>query len=302
MSLTETTDRTMRMITRPFPALFALTLLACSTGEAGPDRDRVEGSGDREPAGEVRAPQLEAALAETLSRATALADAIDDTLRPFPLLRPREEAALRRYSNAANLERARRLGQRVADSTDAERLIGQGVLVRLEDSTRHWVVRDLQASLGIVTPDTRVLLETIGDRFHERLSEIGLPAFRFEISSMLRTAADQAALRERNPNAATGESAHEFGTTVDIPYSAYAAPAELPAGLVPDDAPPSLRTALERVARLALERVAARKSRELQAIMGQVLREAQDRGDVLVTLERLQPVYHITVAAPLAER
>lgn len=293
----------MPMITRPFPALLALaTLLGCSTGEAGPDRDRVEGSGDRQLTDDVRAAQLEAALAETLSRATALADAIDDTLRPFPLLRPQEEAALRRYSNAAHLERARRLGQRVADTTHADGLIGQGVLVRLEDSTRHWVVRDLQASLGIVTTDTRVLLERIGDRFHERLSEIGLPAFRFEISSVLRTATDQATLRGRNPNAAAGESAHEFGTTVDIPYSAYAAPAELPAGLVPDDAPPSMRPSLEAVARLALERVAARKSRELQAIMGQVLREAQDRGDVLVTLERLQPVYHITVAAPLAER
>jgi hypothetical protein len=45
-----------------------------------------------------------------------------------------------------------------------------------------------------------------------------------------------------------------------------------------------------------LETAAARKSRELQALLGHVLSELQRSGDVLVTLERQQPVYHITVA------
>lgn len=44
------------------------------------------------------------------------------------------------------------------------------------------------------------------------------------------------------------------------------------------------------------EPVAARRSRELMAILGNVLIEAQDEGKVMVTLERLQPVYHMTVA------
>jgi hypothetical protein len=42
--------------------------------------------------------------------------------------------------------------------------------------------------------------------------------------------------------------------------------------------------------------MAARKSRELQAVLGKVMAEAQSRDEVLVTLERQQPVYHITVA------
>ncbi|NIP78142.1 MAG: hypothetical protein GWM90_02620 [Gemmatimonadetes bacterium] len=50
------------------------------------------------------------------------------------------------------------------------------------------------------------------------------------------------------------------------------------------------------MARAVLERVAARKSRELKAILGGVMESAQSRGEVLVTLERQQPVYHITVA------
>ena len=45
-----------------------------------------------------------------------------------------------------------------------------------------------------------------------------------------------------------------------------------------------------------LEAAAARKSRELMAILGEVLREMQDEGAVYVTLDRQQPVFHITVA------
>src|SRR5690606_692028 len=49
----------------------------------------------------------------------------------------------------------------------------------------------------------------------------------------------------------------------------------------------------------ALERVAARKSRELQNVLGGVLRGLQSDGLVLVTLERQQPVYHLTIARSL---
>ena len=57
----------------------------------------------------------------------------------------------------------------------------------------------------------------------------------------------------------------------------------------------ALLTAVEGL----LETAAARKSRELQAILGSVLNELRREGDVLVTLERQQPVYHVTVARPL---
>ena len=55
-----------------------------------------------------------------------------------------------------------------------------------------------------------------------------------------------------------------------------------------------------RITALALERVAARYSRELQKILGDVLREMQSEGLVMVTLERQQPVYHLTVARAMA--
>jgi hypothetical protein len=275
-------------------AMAAASLAGCGEGEGAP------GPNGAVPASEQsRELTTDPALSSTLERATVLADSIEDLLRPVPLMRPAQEGALRRFSNAENVARARQLGVRPADSAALARAIDEGGLVLLEDSTDHWVVRELGASIPYVTPDARALLVTLAERFQERLATMGLPSYRFEISSVLRTAAGQAALRQRNENAAAGVSSHEFGTTVDIAYSGYAAPARLPADLVPADA--ADRAALEAVARAVLERMAARKSRELQAILGEVMTEAQDRGDVLVTLERLQPVYHITVARSLVD-
>lgn len=274
-------------------------MAAVAAGCRVEDVERGRAAGDRAPTRTAPPVDAEAvaALAGTLERAESLADSVEDVLRPVPLLRPAEEAALRGYTNAENLRRARSLGVRAADSAELEALVAEGRLVRLEDSTSYWVVRDLDDSRPYVTPDTRALLERLGRAFQGRLDSMGIPRYRIEVSSVLRTAEDQASLRTRNVNAAAGASAHEFGTTVDLAYSGYAAPADLPPPLV-GDAPDPLRPHLEAVARRVLERVAARKSRELEAVLGRVLREAQEEGRVLVTLERLQPVYHITVGRP----
>lgn len=270
---------------------FLLLAAACAPADA-PD------GAPADPAAEIAAAgggEEERALRETLEAAHALADSIEDLLRPVPLMRPAEEEALRRYGQSAQLARARSLGVRPGNEAELEALAREERLVPLEDSTRYWILQDLRASRALVTPDTKALLERLGARFQERLAAMGIPPYRLEITSALRSAADQARLRERNVNAAPGVSTHEFGTTVDIAYSAFAPPAELPPGLIPDHGPEWLRSYQDAIARLALESVSARKSLELRKILGDVLREAQSDGLVLVTLERLQPVYHITV-------
>jgi hypothetical protein len=140
----------------------------------------------------------------------------------------------------------------------------------------------------------RILLEVLGARFQERLAGLGLPPYRLEITSALRTAERQARLRRNNPNAAAGVSSHEFGTTVDLSYAAFAPPSEVPAEII-DGVPEDLRPHIQRIADLAFESVSARKSRELGRIFSQVLAEAQDEGIVLVIYERQQTVYHVTV-------
>lgn len=235
------------------------------------------------------------ALHATLARSMALADSIEDLLRPVPLMRPGDEARLRRYLNASHVARARALGVHAADDAAIRRLTESGEFVQLEDSTRYWIVRDGAADDAQVTPDVPRLLTELGQRFQDELAQRGIPPYRLEITSVLRTAAEQAALRRSNPNAAAGTSSHEFGTTLDIAYEAYAPPADTPDGLIPAEAPADMIADLRQVAALALESVSARKSRELKAILGDVLAEMQADGDVLVILENLQPVFHITV-------
>lgn len=271
--------------------LAALTVASCA----------VPGACDRRAGGEAAIPADSAGggiarvLARELDRMTVAAESIDSLLHPLPLLTPAEEADLRRYGNAEHLARAGRLGVRPADAAARQALVAEGRLVPLEEESDHWMLRRLDHSVPFLTPDARAMLVLVATRFHAALDERNLPPFRLEITSALRTAEQQADLRRTNPNAAGGQSTHEYATTVDIAYSGFAAPRPDVIGIDPagaEAAAPQLR----RIADALLERIAARRSRELQAILGYVLRELQSEGVLLVTLERQQPVYHLTVA------
>ena len=281
--------------TRPRVAralLLAILLTGCAA-EGGSDTAR-EGPGN---SGEVALRELTDALARETTRIDSAAAAIDERFRPLPLLTPAQEAALRRFPNAAQLARARALGiTRGADEEELVRLQAEGELIPLEDNA-FWVVGRLDRSQALVVPGVHALLTVIGERFHARLADLGAPPFRLEISSVLRSAADQAALREVNPNAAPGESAHEYATTVDVLYSAFAAPFEPIVPLAPQVAEGALDLHLHRYAATAAERIGGRRALELKALLGEVLLEVQAEGLVMVTLERQQPVFHMTLAA-----
>jgi len=243
--------------------------------------------------------EIEAMLAQSSSRIDRFASSADRILSPMPVMTPAEEDELRRHQNAAHVTRARQLGVRVMDEPMLDSLLVAGGLVQLEDSTAHWIVRG-GSSRATVTPDVRAMLEVLGARFQARLAELGLPAYRMEVTSTLRTVAEQRRLRLTNANAAAGISSHEFGTTVDLSYAAFAPPADRPDDVL-EGVPADLRPHLERVVDLSLESVSARKSRELGRIFSQVLAEAQEDGLALVIYERQQTVYHVTVARRLVE-
>jgi hypothetical protein len=271
----------MRALRAPLLA-FSIALSACNRGPT-PEEIRA-----------TTLAEVERALAETIRRADDLAGDVSRTLEPMPLMTPGEEDALRRYLNDVHVARARTLGVRAANSRAVDSLVQTGRLVQLEDSTTHWIVRE-GTSPAYVVPHTRALLVELGTRFQRRLAELELPPYRLEVTSALRTSERQADLRESNSNAAAGASSHEFGTTVDISYAAFAPPAELPDDLTAG-APPSLSPYLRRIGALALESASARKSREISKVLGDVMRGAQNDGLVVVIFERQQTVYHITVA------
>lgn len=207
-------------------------------------------------------------------------------------LKTAQEQALRRYRNPEHLAAARRLGVGVPAGRDAvERLASDGSLVRLNDN-RYYQVKELSMSVPYVTVDMSKALEELGRRMQDQLAEYGLPPFRFVISSVLRTGDDQARLRRVNPNAARGESAHAYGTTVDIVYHTY--------DHVPrpqERATPARDALFDSWYERSIDGLAMLYWQELQGVLGRVLIEMQREGKVLVTLEREQPVFHITVNA-----
>ena len=272
--------------------LFTIILLS-SCGRAEREREAAV-----EAARVATVAQIERVLSETIRRADRLAGSADRILRPLPVMTPAEEEALRRFRNAAHVARARALGVRALSDEVTDSLLATGQLIQLEDSTHHWIVRR-GSSPAYVVPHMRTLLEVLGTRFPERLAEMELPPYRLEVTSALRTTARQAELRRSNANAAAGVSSHEFGTTVDLSYAAYA-PAADPPGEILVGIPNEFAPHVERIVDLALESVSARKSRELGAIFSQVLREAQAEGLALVIYERQQTVCHLTVARALA--
>lgn len=274
--------------------LIFLTLLMAGCGRIERERRAAADS-----ARSATFEEIEAMLEQSSRRIDRFASSADRILSPMPVMSPAEEDELRRHQNAAHVARARLLGVRVMDEPMLDSLLGVGRLVQLEDSTAHWIVR-AGSSHATVTPDVRAMLEVLGTRFHGRLADLGLPAYRMEVTSSLRTVADQRRLRLTNANAAVGISSHEFGTTVDLSYAAFAPPADRPEDVLAG-VPADLRPHLERIVDLSLESVSARKSRELGRIFSQVLAEAQDDGLALVIYERQQTVYHVTVARRLVE-
>ena len=244
---------------------------------------------------------VEEVLSRNLAQIDARMAAVDSLFQPLPLLRSAQEAALRQSPYREQLARSRELG--VGRNLSAARLRTlrrQGRLVLLEDTT-HWIVRKLNYSEPLVVPALRDSLTQIGQRFHARLKDLGAPPFRLEVSSALRTAADQRALRQVNPNAASGESTHEYGTSVDLAFSAFAAPAEPVVTPTVEKTGRAegarwVSTYLHRYQDVAAGRVAARRALELKAILGEVLLEVQREGLVMITMERRQPVFHLTLA------
>ena len=204
---------------------------------------------------------------------------------------------LRRYLNSVHVETARQLGvSGITNRKVLTQLKEEEKLIPLENNS-YYYLQEMNASVPAVTPNAARLLELIGMRFQEALAEKELPPYRFMITSATRSRQDQADLTRTNINAA-GKSSHEFGTTLDLHYAefdvaeeALALPdtlSDYPKEIYPDVLAEKLLEAYQRFAQT--------QSEKLKAILGRVLLNLQEAGQVIVIYERRQPVYHITVA------
>lgn len=99
-------------------------------------------------------------------------------------------------------------------------LVDNNILVKITPN-KYYNIRKLTHSYPYLTPEARDLLNLIGKRFHANLQAEGLPKYKFQISSLLRTIEFQKQLTHQNVNATYGLSAHYYGTTFDIAYDEY---------------------------------------------------------------------------------
>lgn len=262
-------------------------LAATDMGPAASPTEEGRSAAPTDPASEAR---LRAALEERLT-------ATDSAVQELPGLIASIRRDMRRNLNDAHVSAARGNGVGpVRDSAHVAALIESGALVQLPDSTRWWVLRELDRSFAYVTPGTRAVMEEIGRRFHARLDEHGLPPFRLDVTSVLRTDEQQAALRRRNANAAGTTSSHQFGTTLDVAYLSFAAPQSLDHESLTPDSLRTLPRSLRREVTERLDTLAVRHAPHLEGELGAVLQELQRDGVALPLRERSQPVFHITVA------
>ncbi len=229
-----------------------------------------------------------AEYANAMAAILANADSADKRMRRIPNLTRQERRALLADVNDIQTARARQVG--IPRGSSVEKLSSSGRLVKLTDSTEYWVLRELDYSVPYVTPATEALLIEIGKRFHHRLDSLGIPRFRVEITSVLRTPENQSELRKRNSNAAREVSAHEFGTTVDLAYRKWGPPVMDSIAGMPVAG--ELRSWSDSV----MIETARERGAELQAVLGRVLHQLRREGRVLVRMERRQTVYHITTA------
>lgn len=288
----------MTNMTGMWRRLAAAALVATSAGCAGDDAEHPDAPPiDDRPAVTARSspPPSPAEWEALQQRIQAYADSVDSQLRQVSGLSLNERRQLRRDVNDPQVARARQLG--IRRGADAEAMVKADKLVRLPDTTQHWIVRELDYSSPYVTPSAEAMLVEIAERFHTRLDSLRVPRFRLDITSVLRTPQDQAKLRRRNSNAANQESAHEFGTTVDVAYRRYAPPEiEL------DTLHPQLQGPARQLLDSLMEETARERGAELQAVLGRVIAEMRSEGKLLVMMERSQTVFHMTVARRLSRK
>lgn len=257
---------------------------------AAPETAAPETPAPTQPADPAVEARSRAALEQRLA-------AIESDVQRLPGLIGSIRQDMRLHLNATHVATARSTGVGpVRDEAHLASLIDRGALVQLPESTRWWVLRDLNYSLPYVTPGTQAALEEVGRRFHARLDEHGLPPFRLDITSVLRTSEQQSELQRRNRNASDTTSSHEFGTTLDIAYLSFAAPESLDHPSLATELDGQVTPPLREEITTRLDSLGTLHAPHLEGELGAVLQQLERDGMVLPLRERSQPVYHITVA------
>jgi Family of unknown function (DUF5715) len=99
-------------------------------------------------------------------------------------------------------------------------LVRKSRLVKVTENN-FYQLKSLTYSQPYLIPEAVDMLNEIGVRFQARLKEKHYKHFRFRITSLMRTVEMQSKLCHHNRNATKSQTAHLFGTTVDISYKDF---------------------------------------------------------------------------------
>ncbi len=148
---------------------------------------------------------------------------------------------------------------------EVNNLVKENKLVKIKNN-KLYRIKKLTHSYPYVTPETDELLDLIATRFKEKLEEKALGNYQFYVTSVLRTEEFQRKLSRVNRNA-TVNSAHFYGTTVDISYRQYF----------------NTKTRMRE------------ENQAVADILKEVMMDLREECRLLVVREKRQPVYHFTV-------
>jgi hypothetical protein len=101
-----------------------------------------------------------------------------------------------------------------------ENLLKKSILIKVNEN-KFYQLKELTYSHPYLIPEAVDMLNEIGYRFQKAMEEKNQNHFKFRITSLLRTEQTQNKLCRHNRNATKSQSAHLYGTTVDISYKNF---------------------------------------------------------------------------------
>lgn len=152
--------------------------------------------------------------------------------------------------------------------TRADTIDQLDMLVRLPDELDLYRQYDITHSIPYLVPSAAQLFIDIAQNFRDSLYSKGMPLYKIFLTSITRTDEDTKRLLKRNINA-SDNSAHRYGTTMDISWKRFdKIDLHNPKDVSPD---------------------------RLKLVLGEVLFDLKNDARCYVKHERRQACFHITV-------
>lgn len=166
--------------------------------------------------------------------------------------------------NRTHLYHARKLGIKpIANTRDILKI--KRPLVHIKSNDFYQIDR-LSHSYPYLVPQAAQLLDTIAQRFHNKLEQRHGAHYKLKVTSLLRTQESVKRLQRRNVNS-TSNSAHLYATTFDISHGEF----------------------IEQ-----MFNTHKLNNTQLKNILAEVLLELRQEGKCLVKYEHKQRCFHIT--------